>query len=75
MSDGYEYYELKHVKVPDSKPGDFRMASAAFRDCGLCARPISSSGGPGSGSICVSCAEIVKSGRARGAIKYGSDPQ
>lgn len=69
MSDGYEYYELKHVIVPPRQPGAF--ASAAFRDCDLCGRPISSSGGPGHGSICISCAEIVKSGQARGAIKYG----
>lgn len=69
MSDGFECYELKHLVVPPLGQG--QIASAAFIDCDLCGRPLSSCGGPGRGYICMSCAEIVMSGQARGAIKYG----
>jgi hypothetical protein len=73
MNDGHEYYELKRVTIPATKPGEFRMASAAVRSCGLCAKAISGSGGPGSGSICIECGDLVKKGQARGAIKW-DDP-
>ena len=64
------YYELSLVEIPDPKPGEFRMATAAIRDCGLCGGIIDGMGGPGNGSICLRCAEVVKRGEARGAIKW-----
>lgn len=63
-----EYYELKKVTIPDSD--GLGIATAAFITCGLCGKAIDSMGGPGNGPICIPCGDIVKSGHARGAIKW-----
>jgi hypothetical protein len=63
-----EYYELTKVIIPDSD--GVRLCTAALITCGLCAKMISSSGGPGSGSVCIECADLVISGQARGAVVW-----
>lgn len=65
-----EYYELKRVTIPDVKPGEFHIASAALITCGLCGDCIDGMGGPGHGPICIRCGDVVKRGEARGAIKW-----
>lgn len=62
------YYELKPVEERASQPGAF--LTAAVRSCGLCGETIEGMGGPGPGSVCVRCAEVVMRGEARGAIKW-----
>lgn len=69
-----EYYELKRITIHDAKPGEFRIASAAIMDCGLCGKIISGSGGPGNGPVCIECGDVVKRGEARGAIKWDQSP-
>jgi len=61
------FYELKRVET--STDG---FATAAIHDCALCGDVIDGMGGPGRGSICVSCAEKIYRGEAKGAIKRDS---
>lgn len=65
-----KFFELQPVEIADPEPGEFRIATAAIRDCGLCGEIIDGMGGPGNGSVCVRCAEVVIRGEARGAIKW-----
>lgn len=69
-----EYFELTKVTVPDAKPNEFRLVTAAIIDCGLCGEMIDGMGGPGHGAICLRCAEVVMRGDARGAIKWSDKP-
>ena len=68
-----EYYELTRVTIPDLKPGEIRLTTAALITCSLCGGCIDSNGGPGDGPICIPCGDIVKSGLARTAIKWSVD--
>lgn len=63
-----DYYELR--KVTPSQPGELVIRTAAVLCCDLCGGVIDSMGGPGHGAVCVRCADVVMSGRARGAIKW-----
>lgn len=65
-----EYYELTKVVIPDAKPGEFRLATAAIIDCHLCGTVIDGMGGPGHSPICTRCADVVMRGEAMGAIKW-----
>ncbi len=69
MSDALEYFELRKVTIPSVEPGEFRMGNAACLICSLCGDYLAGSGGPGP-VICMRCVDVVKSGAARGAIKY-----
>lgn len=64
-----EFYELTKVTVPDREPGSSRLSSASVMACGLCGKTISGCGGPGS-FVCIECGDVVKSGEAKGAIKW-----
>lgn len=67
------YYKLTEVVVPEPSPNEFRIATAAVLLCALCGGTIDSSGGPGHGAICAPCGDAIKTGRARGAIKWGAE--
>jgi len=66
-TDKPEYYVLEPVYPP--KPGEFVFVNASVGYCGLCGRMTTGMGG-GPDQICVPCAEVVMSQRARGAIKW-----
>jgi hypothetical protein len=65
-----EYYELKRVTIEDSNLEKMNLRSAALIVCGLCGECINGMGGPGNGSICMPCGDLVRRGAARGAIKW-----
>ena len=67
MSDEISYYKLEKVTI-ENRPGG--IATAAVRSCGLCGTMISGMGGPGSGSVCIPCGNLVKSGQARSCIDW-----
>jgi hypothetical protein len=69
MDEPLEYYEFRKVTVSPAKPGEFRLGNAACLICSLCGDYLAGSGGPGP-VICTRCADVVKSGAARGAIKW-----
>lgn len=64
------YFELREVTIDPPKPGEFRIVTAAVLYCDLCSDAIDGMGGPGDGVVCVRCADVVRTGRARGAIKW-----
>lgn len=64
-----EYYELRKVTIPPARPDEVRWGNAACLICSLCGDYLAGSGGPGP-VICVRCADVVKRGEARGAIKW-----
>jgi len=64
------YYELKKVVIDPVKPGEFRLASAACVTCSTCGGYIDGMGGPGNAPVCVRCAEVLRNGKARGAIVW-----
>lgn len=66
-----EYYELTKTIIPDPVEGEFTLVTAAVLSCGLCGGCIDGMGGPGDGVICIPCGDVVKSGQARTAIKWG----
>jgi hypothetical protein len=68
------FYKLERVEIPDPKPGEFRIQTAAFWDCALCGSLIATIGGPGDGEICIACGDFLKTGRARGAIVREEEP-
>jgi hypothetical protein len=68
-----EYYELQKITIEPTKPGEFRLVTAAVVTCGLCGGMIDGMGGPGCGAVCVRCAEVVMRGQARGAIKWSDE--
>lgn len=63
-----EYYELKRVSIADTGEPMFR--TAALITCSLCGVCIDGMGGPGDGAICIRCGDVVRSGKARNAIKW-----
>lgn len=68
----HSYYKLERVDVPDVKPGEFRLVTAAVMPCQTCGRPIDGMGGPGE-YVCIPCGDVIKSGQARGAIKWSEE--
>jgi len=68
-----KFYKLELVEIPDPKPGEFVIRTAAVWPCALCGRPIDGMGGPGDGEICVPCGDLLRSGKVRGAIIYDED--
>ena len=69
-----EYYTLKRVVIPDPKPGEFRLQSAALFCCQLCNSTISGMGGPAGPDICVQCGDHLERGQLRGAVIYDQVP-
>lgn len=67
-------YELRELVIEPPKPGEFRIVTAAVWACALCGGTIDGMGGPGNGEICERCAEVLKSGNARGAIVWEKTP-
>lgn len=61
-----DYYVLQPVYPPE--PGAFSIVNASVGICGLCGEVATGMGGSNN-QICVRCAGIVRSGRARGLIK------
>jgi len=66
-------YELVKRELTDPKPGEFSMTTAAMWSCATCGEAIAGMGGPGNGEVCVRCAELIRSGRARGCIVWWTD--
>lgn len=61
------YYELvKRTNTYDPRA----FVTAAVWSCALCGETIDGMGGPGSGEICVKCAEEILSGK----LKYERKP-
>lgn len=75
MSDILEYFELRRVRREPALTGEPLFVTAAVLSCSLCGEMIDGMGGPGDGAVCVRCADIVRSGKARGAIRWDNDPQ
>ena len=67
MENEVKYYELKEVSYKKFTGG---LRTAAFRNCGLCGCAIDTSGGPGSGSICIPCGDALKTGGLRGCVNW-----
>lgn len=63
----HEYYRIEKITVLKNPN---RLVSAAFHHCALCGGVISSMGGPGDGSICLSCGELLKLGKLSKAVIY-----
>lgn len=73
MSDGIvEYYTLQKVAV---NKGEARVTTRALLQCDLCGAVIDTSGGPGAGTLCSKCADLVKRGDARGCVVWEDAPQ
>ena len=60
-SSNTKYYKLVSVEIP---AGLGIFAAAAFLDCSICGKTISSCGGPVNGAICTSCGDKIKKGWA-----------
>ena len=67
MTETIEYYELERVSK-ELKKGC--IVTACCRVCDTCGTMISGMGGPGSGSICVPCGDVLRSGQARSVIDW-----
>lgn len=64
-----EYFDLRLVHIEPPMPGEFRLATAAVRSCGLCGRVIDGMGGLGP-SICMPCGEAFLRGALVGCVKW-----
>ena len=60
MVEKVEFYELKKRSATLSG-----IVTAAVWGCAICDRAIAGMGGPGSGEICVLCADDITSGRMK----------
>lgn len=69
---GLVFYTLERHEVLPPKPGEFRLSTAAVRECETCGNIISGMGG-GEPSICEPCAQVIMTGRARGTIQWGDE--
>ncbi len=67
MARKIEYYTLEPVYEPDPDHPTFVNASVGF--CCLCGDMATGMGGS-RGDVCLRCAEVALSGRARGAIVW-----
>lgn len=63
-----DYYVLTPVYPPEA--GEFHIANASVGTCQLCGGIATGMGGSDK-DICIKCAEVVMSGKARGAIVWG----
>lgn len=63
----------RKIEAAFAEPGAFRLVTAALIICGLCGRTIDGMGGPGDGPVCIPCGDVVRSGQARGAIKWDAN--
>lgn len=70
MTESFGYYTLTKQEI---KSGGIQ--TRAFRICGLCSRPISPSGGPGRGSVCLECGDALKAGQLRGAVVWEDESE
>lgn len=69
-----KYYELRPV-YPDDHIAGMRLVTAAVHHCSLCSGMIDTMGGPGHGSVCVRCAEVILSNGAIGCIIWEDEEE
>lgn len=66
-----EYYTLTPVFAP--APGDFSFVNASVGVCCTCGGIATGMGGS-RGDVCLRCADVLLSGKARGAIVWEDQP-
>lgn len=70
MTNHLEYYELNRIVIDMDR---ITFVTAALINCGLCGHMISGNGGPGYGSICISCGDALKRGQLVGCVVWEND--
>ena len=62
-----KYYRLEEAEIVRRKG---QLVTQAFILCGLCGSAISSNGGPGSGSVCKPCGDLLRRGELRSCVDW-----
>lgn len=65
-----DYYVLTPIYPP--KEDEFRLVNASVGNCRLCGEVATGMGGSDA-DVCRRCGDVVISGKAIGAIKWGTD--